>query len=334
MKMKILFDKYPLDIILCILCSLILIPIVLLDLNDTVRTVLGLIVILFIPGYLLIFVLFPSKKTEEGINVIERITLSFGTSMAIVGLIGFAILIISGKIELEYALLSIFIFEISMGVASLYRWFITSPDERIVVSINVSLTKIKDGFKFNGKLDKLLIVVLITLMLITVTLFIFVITKPRTGGEFTGFYLFGSDRSITNLPNNINSGENVTIIIGVTNHEYQTISYTIEVWLINQTITFNKSTNKYMITYNNAWFMDKINITLDHTDINSEEKWKPQWQYDYTFNITKKGQNLTLVFLLFTNHTKSYDYNKDYKDEIEQKILNAYEKLYLWINVN
>lgn len=334
MKMKVLFDKYPIDIILCMLCSLILIPIVLLNLDDTLRTVLGLLFILFIPGYLLIFVLFPTKKTDDGINVIERIALSFGTSMAIVGLIGFAIIITNGKIELEYALISIFILEISMGVASLYRWFKTAPDERVVVSIDLSMLKLKNNLKSKGKLDKVLIAVLIILILITATLFIFVIINPRTGEKFTSFSLLASDRSSTNLPHNIISGENVTIIIGVTNHEYQTIDYTIEVWLINQTITFNESTNENMIfSYNNAWFMDKINTTLSHTDKNNEKAWESQWEYNYTFNITKKGENLTLAFLLFTTPTENI-YDKDYKDRIEQKIDNAYQDLYLWINVN
>lgn len=335
MKMKILFDKYPFDIILCMLCSLILIPIILFNLKDALRIVLGLPFILFIPGYLLITVLFPAKKTDKRINVIERIALSFGISMAIVALIGSALEYTTGKIQLESAFISIFVFEISIGVISLYRWFKTIPDdERLVVSIDLSLVKLKNNFKTKGKLDKMLIIVLIILMLVTSTLFVFMITTPRTVEKFTGFYLLGSDRSTANYPSTINAGENATIIIGVTNHEYQTINYTIEVWLINQTITFNESTNENMISYDNAWFMDKIDITLDHTDINTEKTWESQWEYNYTFNITKRGENLTLAFLLFTTPTDTYDYDTDYKNTIKEKIDNSYEALYLWITVD
>jgi len=325
--MKILFDKYPVDIILCMLCCFIIIPIILLNLNDTLKIVLGLLFLLFIPGYLLLFVLFPTKKTDKGIDFIERIALSFGISLAIVALTGIAINYTAGKIQSESALLSIFIFEISIGVISIYRWFKTIPDERLVLSIDLSL------FKLKGKLDKILIIILIILILVTTTLFIFVITTPRFNEKFTVFNILASDRNITNYPHNISTGEKATIIIGVTNHEYQTINYTIEVWLINQTITFNESTKENIISYNNAWFMDKINISLDHTDKNTEKEWESQWEYNYTFNITKKGENLTLAFLLYKTPTDSFDYTKDYKDIIEQKIDISYEELHIWITV-
>ena len=173
--MKILFDKYPVDIILCMLCCFIIIPIILLNLNDILKIVLGLLFLLFIPGYLLLFVLFPSKKTDEGIDFIDRIALSFGISLAIVSLTGIALYYIAGKIELEYALISIFIFEIIIGVISVYRWFKTIPDERLVLSIDLNLFKSKD------KLDKVLLIILIILILVTITVFIFITTTPRVG---------------------------------------------------------------------------------------------------------------------------------------------------------
>ena len=331
--MKILFDKYPIDIILCMLCSLIIIPIILLNLNDTLKIVLGLLFLLFIPGYLLLFVLFPTKKTDKGIDFIERIALSLGISLAIVALTGIALYYTVGKIQSESALLAIFIFEISIGVISIYRWFNTIPDERLVLSFDLSLFKLKNDLKLKGKLDKVLIIILIILILITTMLFIFVITTPRLDEKFTVFNIRASDRSITNYPQNISIGEKTKIIIGVTNHEYQTINYTIEVWLINQTITFDESTNENIISYNNAWFMDKINISLDHTAKNTEKEWESQWEYNYTFNITKKGENLTLAFLLYKTPTDSYDHSKDYRDIIEQKIDISYEELHIWITV-
>ncbi|MCJ7572540.1 MAG: DUF1616 domain-containing protein [Candidatus Thermoplasmatota archaeon] len=329
-----MFDKYPVDIILCMLCSAILIPIILLNINDTLKIFLGLLFLLFVPGYLLLFVLFPTKKTDEVIDFIERIALSFGISLGIVAITGIALYFIAGKIQTESALISIFIFEISIGIISLYRWFKTVPDERLVLSIDINSLKLKNNFKSKGKLDKVLIIILIILIIVTATIFIFEITTPRLGEKFTGFNILGPNRNTTNYPRNITVGENKTIIIGLTNHEYQTINYTIEVWLINKTITFNESTNENTISYDNAWFVDKINITLNHTDKNIDKEWEPQWEYNYTFKISKKGENLTLAFLLFKTSTDSYNYTKDYKDIIKQKIDYSYEELYLWITVH
>ena len=327
MKMKILFDKYPIDIIICILCCFIIIPIILLNLNYTLKIVLGLLFLLFIPGYLLLLVLFPTKKTDKGIDFIERIALSFGISLAIVAITGIAIISTTGKIQLESALLAIFIFEISIGVISIYRWFKTKPYERLVLSIDLSL------FKSKSKLDKILVSILIILILVTTMVFIFVITTPRSDEKYTVFNILTSDRSITNYPHNISAGEKTKIIIGITNHEYQTINYTIEVWLINQTITFDESTKENIISYNDAWFMDKINISLNHNNKNIEKEWESQWEYNYTFNITKKGENLKLAFLLYKTPTDNFDYIKDYRDIIEQKINNSYKELHLSINV-
>jgi uncharacterized membrane protein len=331
--MKISFNKYPVDIVVLITLNIILIPIILLNLNDTLKIILGLPFLLFIPGYLLLFVLFPTKKTEKGIDFTKRIALSFGLSLAIIPLIGIALYYITGGIQSESAFISIFIFEISLGLISTYRWYKTTPDERLILSINLSLDKFKKKYKTKTKLDKILLITIIILLILTTTLFIFVITTPRPNEKFTSFNILGSDKSTTNYPYNVISGENTTIIIGITNHEYQTINYTIEVWLINQTIKFNESAKENIISYNNAWFMDKINTRLIHYNKKIEKEWKTQWNYNYTFNITKKGENLTLAFLLFTTPTENYDYDKDYKDIIKQKIDNSYEELHIWINV-
>ena len=53
-----------------------------------IRSILGLILILFIPGYSLIAALFPRKMDLDGI---ERAALSFGLSVAVTPLIGLAL---------------------------------------------------------------------------------------------------------------------------------------------------------------------------------------------------------------------------------------------------
>ena len=54
--------------------------------NETMfRNILGLPLVLFLPGYALIAALFPAKSDLDGI---ERVALSFGLSIAVVPLIG------------------------------------------------------------------------------------------------------------------------------------------------------------------------------------------------------------------------------------------------------
>ena len=324
--MKISFNKYPVDIILCMLCSLILLPIALLDVPGILRIVLGLPFILFIPGYILIFALFPAKKTDRGIDFIERIALSFGLSIAIVPLIGLGLNYTPYGIRLEPVFLSIFIYILGVGIIAIYRWIKTTPDRRFTIHFDVFLPKSE------SKIDKALTIILVASIVIALGSLIYVIVTPKTGEKFTEFYLLGPDGNATGYPGNLSVGENGTVIVGIANHEYKTMNYTIEIWLINQTIVYNESANENKTIYNSMWFLDKISTSLEHIKINTEEDWNAQWEQNYTFNINKKG-NFKLAFLLFTTSTGNYNLDKDYKDIAEQKINSAYRKLHLWINV-
>ena len=83
---KNLTKHIPGDLALVIILTLSCIPFVLAPpLNETpIRIILGLLLVLFLPGYSLIAALFPRRGDLDGI---ERIALSFGLSIAIVPLI-------------------------------------------------------------------------------------------------------------------------------------------------------------------------------------------------------------------------------------------------------
>jgi len=85
-----LTERIPIDLALVITLTLACILFVLAPrLNETpVQVVLGLLLVLFLPGYSLIAALFPRRDDLDGI---EQIALSFGLSIAIVPLIGLAL---------------------------------------------------------------------------------------------------------------------------------------------------------------------------------------------------------------------------------------------------
>ena len=139
--MKLSFNRYPVDIIICMIWSIILLPIGLLQIEGTLRIILGLPFILFIPGYTLIFALFPSKKTDLGIDIIERIALSFGLSITVSPLIGLGLNFTPWGIRLEPILISLFLFIIIMGFIGFIRWIKTNPKERFIISLNLELSK-------------------------------------------------------------------------------------------------------------------------------------------------------------------------------------------------
>jgi len=325
--MKISIEKYPFDIILCIILNLILLLLIFLDIGIITRIILGSIFILFIPGYVFIFVLFPTRKKDKSIDLIERIALSFGTSIAIVPLIALCLNYSPWGIRLEPLILFLSLFVFGMGVIAVFRWFKTSPDERFILTIQISLPKSEKKF-----FSVIFFFMICSILIMGVTV-LFVIVTPKSGEHFTEFYLLDLNHRTELYQKNFTLDDNITGIVGVLNHEYRTINYTIELWLINQTVVYYKSTGENQTIYSNMWFIDKITTNLSHTDVKAEQPWVPQWESNYSFPITKVG-SFKLTFLLFTTPTDNYSLDKDYKDIAVQKINQAYREVHLWINVH
>ena len=324
--MKISFNRYPIDILTCIIWSLVLVFVALLTTDIIIRTILGLPIILFIPGYVLLSALFPTKKEDKGIDATERIAFSFGLSLAIVPLLGFILNFTPWGIRLESILFFLFIFVFTVGTIAIYRWTKAPQDKRYITYLDITLPK------FSNNTNKALVILLIISISIAAGSIIYVIINPRNGETFTEFYILGSTGKIAEYPKNLIKGENASITIGLLNHEYKQISYTIEVWLIDKRTVYNKTTLENETTYLHMWFMDKISTTLDHFDVNTEKEWEPQWEYDYNFSIDRLG-NYALTFLLFTTPTTEHYSTEDYRETASEKIESAYENVYIWINV-
>jgi len=308
------------------LLSTALLPITLLSMDTTARTLLGVPFILFIPGYILIFALFPSKKTDRGIDLIERIALSFGLSIAIVPLLGLLLNYTPWGIRLEPILLSLFFFIMGVGFLAIYRWIQIPADERFIISFQIS------PLKSTNRFDTTLTIILAIVIVIVLAALLYVLVTPKTGERFTEFYLLGPTGKATEYPRDLTIGENATVIIGLANHEYTLMNYTIEIWLINQTTEYNTTTKTNQTMYHHMWFMDSIPVTLNSTPVDTEQPWTVQWQQNYTVAIIKKG-DFKLSFILSTTPTETYNHEEDYVQIVAQKIENAYRELHLWLSI-
>jgi uncharacterized membrane protein len=328
--MRIAFDKHPVTLIFCMIWSAIAFFFIILDISNPLRIILSIPIIIFIPGHVLICALFPTKKTDKGIDFTERIALSLGVSLAIVPLFGIVLNYTPWGLKLQPIILSLEAFILIMGSIAIIRWFNTPPSNRFTLTINISAPK------HESRLDKTLTVILVVTLIIALSLVVYVAITPKEVEKFTEFYYTASGGTGNEYLRDIVAGENASIIIGIANHEYRTINYTVEVWLVNQTTIYNETSNKNETVYNNVWFMDKINITLEHKPINLEEAWSPQWEYNYTFNITHLG-DFNLVFLLYTSPTPPYSVDTDYKTIAEEKVdsesTTAYRDIHLRLNV-
>ena len=95
------------------------------------RIIFGSIYVLFIPGFIISFIFFPKTKKfdsdKEGIDLIERIALSFALSIAIVPLSVFYLNLIGIKINaLNSSLIILGIIIISLGILKFKKMRIKS----------------------------------------------------------------------------------------------------------------------------------------------------------------------------------------------------------------
>ena len=126
---------FPNDLALVIFLTLLCIPFVLIPpLNEIspIRIILGLPLVLFLPGYSLIAALFIRKDDLDGI---ERVALSFGLSIAITPLLGLALNYTPFGIRLTPILIVLSVFTIALAIGAYVRRSRIPEGDRFVVEI-------------------------------------------------------------------------------------------------------------------------------------------------------------------------------------------------------
>jgi len=174
--------------------------------------------------------------------------------------------------------------------------------------------------------------VLIVSIIASIIALIYIIVTPKQGETFTEFYILGPGGKACDYPTKLRVGQNASLIIGIVNHEGRTVNYTVEIWLVNATYENNTTIVKAM------YFFDRFNVTLNHTPVEIEGEWKPQWEMRYNFSIEKPGF-YKMWFLLFKDQVPPLpskpERMKDFsKTPAVQRIIDAVEGKIQSLNLN
>jgi len=289
-------QEFPLDLTLVVVWLVASIAAIYLPiLNETpVRIVLALPIVLFIPGYCLIAALFPK---EGDIGLIERIALSIGLSIAVVPLMGFGLNFTPWGIQLNSIVIALTLFTFVMILVAHYRRALLPFDERSRVPFSAIVAGIRYVILPHGErgVDRLLSVVLTLAILIAIITTIYVITAapPLDGERFSEFYILGENQTVANYPGHIIAGQNYPIYVGVGNHEYRNMAYTIETWLLRT--EFDTVTNTSHIIEMDP--NDRLSLTLAYNETTI---------IPYNLSLKKTGYD-RVVFLLFNESVPGLD---------------------------
>jgi len=191
------------------------------------RIVLGLIYVLFIPGYCVTTALFPRSND---LNRVERVGLSIGFSIATVSLLVLLLdrmpwgLTFWPILLSEYGITGIFI------VLTIWRHSQLCLEDIETISWTGHLRPWWDSLRVSERRAYKTLFVSI-FMLSGLALCLFFLSGSRQ--SLTEFYILGKNGLIADYPYEVGAKDSVTVTVGVRNHENSDLDYHFEVWVTN-----------------------------------------------------------------------------------------------------
>jgi uncharacterized membrane protein len=204
-----------LDVLIAALFSLLapLLVTLLPDWNSPLRVALGLVLVIFTPGYVLAVVLFPKRDDLDGP---ERVALSVGLSFASVAMIGFVLSQLGWGIRMTSVAIGVAVFTVAAVIVAIDRRRRLLPEQRFTLP---SLPLDLDELKRAG-------VLVVTLILLGSV--IALVERDNRPETFTEFYLLGQSGELVDYPKTLGAGEAFTLMVGITNQENEGMSYRLE----------------------------------------------------------------------------------------------------------
>lgn len=244
------------------------------------------------------------REIPDSISLFTRLTLSVALSLAITPSIGI-ILNLAYPLNNElfgfnlYTILaSLFFFIISLLILALIRRRRSPEEKRYKMEIKpINLFE-------KERSDKVITISIISLILISTGLSLFLYKYYHENEKFTEFFLFGEDKSFGNYPRYLNVNETRSVYLGIINNEFEDTKYSVNITL-RQKVGLNQEHDG----------TDHLNIlsgiekywTIELTDREEYLKMvefniQSPGNYWMEFNLLKNGyryRELTLKMLVF-----------------------------------
>jgi len=257
-----------LELLIIVGLSLLLIPVVVFT-SGILRFGLGLLFLLFFPGYTLIAALFPRKGSMTGM---ERVFLSFGLSIAMVPLIGLVLNYTPFGIRLEPTLLSVLGFILAMAGLALYRRRRLLSEERFEVNLKAGLSHLALGWRGQGRWDRMLTVVLMLAIAGAIGTLVYAVQTPKVGEKFTQFTILDLGGKMEDYPREVMLGREAGVIVEITNQEHEPAGYHLQIEIDGQKV------------------VEVGPIVLEHGE---------KWQQEVTFIPIRAGTDQKVEFQLY-----------------------------------
>ncbi len=296
--MRLQFQEKPWDLVAAVAYTLLMTAVLLAFGKGDLLAVL---VVLFVPGYVLVAALFPN---DTELNWIERIALSFGLSIAVVPLLGLLLNFTPFGIRFAPIVVTVLLFTAGVGYAAYRRRMRLPPERRLSLSVDLALPTWKEY----TALEKGLTIALAASIVVAGGTLAYVVLAPRPGETFTEFYILGPGGNASGYPENLSVNEIGEVIVGVVNHESASVNYTVRIDLVGVQIVYNATSGFNETVDVNRTTRSTFNVALANGQ---------NWTEPYTFRINDTGL-WKVQFFLFKDGDLS----------------SAYRELHLYVRVS
>lgn len=336
--------RFPADLALIAVTSVAAVAIVPGLRSTPIRVVFGLLFVLFVPGYAVVSALFPesSISTRTGIpefedvdsditseagfeslgltevidariDNLERVVLSFGTSIVVVPLVGLALSVTPWGLRTVPIVVAISLVSLVATGAAYVRRRRLPRESRFDPSFGALGGWIRTEFSRAGtRRGRAVNLLLLFSVVLAIGSLGYAVAVPNDGERFTGFYLFTQTEDgefvTSGYPEEFSQGESRPLYVGIQNEEQRPVNYTVIVELQRMGGS-NGSTGVV-----EAERLNELHVYLTESETRNV-------RLDISPTLT--GEDLRLTFLLYRGTPPA-----------DPTIDNAYRDLHIWIDVS
>lgn len=292
------------------------------------RAVVGFPLLFFIPGYVLVGVLFPGRRRDDrrptnwrdivgvstdgrgGLDWPERLAVSFGTSVALLPLFGLLISVLGLAYSANTVVMATTVFAVVGTVVSIISRSRLQPDERFGLPVDQWVATVESGlFRQRSALDVVLNVSVALVVLVSVAGVGYALVAPNHSESFTTVSLLtetdDGEFVAAGYPDTIDAaGEELVLEIG--NNEREEVTYTVVVEL-QRVETAGTSTT-----------------VIDRRELKRTSQRTPAgetWTYRHRVRPAISGEDLRLIY---------YVYRGDAPENPDTE--SAYRHVNIWVD--
>ncbi|POG55585.1 DUF1616 domain-containing protein [Haloferax marisrubri] len=313
-------DLLAVVVVAVLTCGAVTLP----GVRDTpLRVVLGLPFVLFVPGYAVIAALFPESgpsvaasgdadaADRTGIDGIERVALSFGTSIALVSALGLLLNFTPWGLRLVPIVVAIGLLTVAAAVVGSRRRAALPESERFGVAVRSSLPNDPNPFSSGSRTDAAFAVVLVLCLAVAVGVGGYMVAAPGSGESFSEIYVLtgnqSGDLAAEDYPTELTAGEPTSLTVAVGNHEGAATDYVVVSQL-----------QRVRVANNTTTVLEREALTRYRPSVEANATWRTE----HAVTPTMTGDRLRLTYLLYEGSAPA-----------EPTAANAYQSVHLWVNV-